>query len=311
MTDEDVATRWITYERVVEEPPQAREITYMARDVDGGSTMRTARESDAEYAYRSRYGTERKVPYYREEAEEQPVRQVRFEVETTRETVVVPYYVPHDQPAPRTIEDFQRDRNRGRAEALTRHLDGVERNLDEDDAGAIIEALTDEERDQGRRVVDKLKAALDEGERTPMSDNDPRWIVTVIYRSDQSDSTTSSSSKSSMSFRASSSADRTGMRSTKSRSGSILVDKTTTSHSKESKPRLRRLTGQRLKAELINGVSRTSGPRRSSFHGAHSPRSAEPTAHALPETEARGVRASPPPSRRRRHRRARLVFRLL
>lgn len=92
----------------------------------------------------------------------QPVRQVRFSVTHERERVAVPYYVPQEQPAPRTIEDFHRDRNRGRAEALARHLELVERNLDEDDTGAIIEALTDEERDQARRVVDKLKAALDE-----------------------------------------------------------------------------------------------------------------------------------------------------
>jgi hypothetical protein len=115
--------------------------------------------SDVEHAYRSRYGYA-----YRQEVEEPPARQVSFRVETTRETVVVPYYVPVDQPKPRTIEDFQRDHNRGRAEALARHLDLVERNLDERGASATIKALTDKERDQARRVVDKLKAALDEDE---------------------------------------------------------------------------------------------------------------------------------------------------
>jgi Protein of unknown function (DUF3102) len=102
-----------------------------------------------------------------EEAEEKPelrLVHLRHQVEITRESVCVPHYVSHEQPAPRTIEDFQRDRNRGRAEALARHLDGVERNLDERDTSATIKALTDEERDQARRVVDKLKAALDEDE---------------------------------------------------------------------------------------------------------------------------------------------------
>ena len=95
----------------------------------------------------------------------QPARQVAFEVtHHERERVAVPYYVPQEQPAARTIEDFHRDRNRGRAEALARHLGWIESNLDEDDTGAVIEALTDEERDQARRVVDKLKAALDMSE---------------------------------------------------------------------------------------------------------------------------------------------------
>jgi Protein of unknown function (DUF3102) len=156
ITDEDVAARRIVDEVVDEEPPQAREISFVRGGFEKG---------EADQAWRSRYGAERKLPYYREEVEEQPVRQVRHQVTYERETVVVPYYVPHDQPAPRTIEDFQRDRNRGRAEALARHLEGVERNLDEQqDTGAIIKALTNEERDQARRVVDKLKAALDEDE---------------------------------------------------------------------------------------------------------------------------------------------------
>lgn len=157
---EDVVARTIEYEIVDEEPPQAREINYVGRDVDSGLTARIMHESDADYAWR----TERKVPYYRVETEEPPVRQVRHQVETTRERVVVPYYVPTEQPAPRTIEDFRRDHNRGRAEALARYLEWVERILDEDDTGAIIEALSDEERDQARRVVDKLGEALGEDE---------------------------------------------------------------------------------------------------------------------------------------------------
>jgi hypothetical protein len=135
--------------RVEQGPPQEREIHYVRGFGDDGPATRITHESDAEQAWRSRYGVK-----------EQPVRQVRFQVETTRETVVVPFYVPREQPAPRTIEDFQRDRNRGRAAALARHLEGVERNLDEDGAGATIKALSDEERDQAHRVVDKLKAAL-------------------------------------------------------------------------------------------------------------------------------------------------------
>jgi hypothetical protein len=132
---------------------------------DGLATRMPLSSSDAEQAYRSRYGYA-----YHQEVEEPPARQVSFHVETTRETVVVPYYVPADQPKPRTIEDFQRDHNRGRAEALARHLDLVERNLDERDASATIKALTDEERDQARRVVDKLKAALDEDEMSEAPD---------------------------------------------------------------------------------------------------------------------------------------------
>jgi hypothetical protein len=138
---------------------------------DGLATRMPLSPSDAEHAYRSRYGDVRQVPYCRGEIEEQPVRQVRFEVTYSGgETVHVPYYVPHEQPAPRTIEDFQRDCNRGRAEALARHLDGVERNLDEHDTRATIEAMSDEERDQARRVVDKLKAALDEDEMSEAPD---------------------------------------------------------------------------------------------------------------------------------------------
>jgi hypothetical protein len=140
------AARTIEYEVDDEEPPQEREISYARVGFEKG---------DAEQAYRSRYGD---------------VRQVRHQVTYERETVVVPYYVPHEQPAPRTIEDFQRDRIRGRAEALARHLEGVEHNLDEHDTGAIIEALSDEERDQARRVVDKLKAALDEDEMSEAPD---------------------------------------------------------------------------------------------------------------------------------------------
>ena len=101
----------------------------------------------------------------RGEAEEQPVRQVRHQVTYERERVIVPFYVPHEQPAPRTIEDFQRDRILATAEALARRLEGIERDLAEhQDIGAIIDALTDEERDQDRRVVAKLKVALDEDE---------------------------------------------------------------------------------------------------------------------------------------------------
>jgi hypothetical protein len=101
----------------------------------------------------------------RGEAEEQPVSQVRHQVTYERECVIVPFYVPHEQPAPRTIEDFQRDRILATAEALARRLEGIERDLAEhQDIGAIIDALTDEERDQARRVVAKLKVALDEDE---------------------------------------------------------------------------------------------------------------------------------------------------
>ena len=127
-----------------EEPPQAREIHYVGRDVDGGFATR-------------------KVSYYRTEIEEEHVTHahVRYaEPPPMRRTVAAPYYVPQEQPAPRTIEGLWRDHNRGRAEAIVRYLDWIERNLDEDDIGAIIEALTDEERDQAHRVVDKLKAAL-------------------------------------------------------------------------------------------------------------------------------------------------------
>jgi hypothetical protein len=49
-------------------------------------------------------------------------------------------------------------------------LDLVERNLDERDASATIKALTDEERDQAGRVVDKLKAAPDEDEMSEAPD---------------------------------------------------------------------------------------------------------------------------------------------
>jgi Protein of unknown function (DUF3102) len=126
-------------------------------DVDDGlATRMPLSASDVEHAYRSRYGIERKV-------EEPPVRHIRHQVTYERETVAAPYYVhyePCDPPARRTIEDLQRDRNRGRAEALARYLDWIERHLDEDGAGAAIEALTDEERDQAHRVVDKLRAAL-------------------------------------------------------------------------------------------------------------------------------------------------------
>ena len=60
---------------------------------------------------------------------------------------------------------FKRDRILATAEALARRLEGIERDLAEhQDIGAIIDALTDEERDQARRVVAKLKVALDEDE---------------------------------------------------------------------------------------------------------------------------------------------------
>ena len=62
------------------------------------------------------------VTYKRE-----PVRRVPFEVTREREPVTVPYCVQRrTPPAPRTIEDFQRDRNRGRAEAIARHLGWIE-----------------------------------------------------------------------------------------------------------------------------------------------------------------------------------------
>ena len=82
---------------------------------DGLATRMPLSSSDAEQAYRSRYGYA-----YHQEVEEPSRVRVSFHVETTRETVVVPYYVPADQPKPRTIEDFQRDRDRGRAEDAPR-----------------------------------------------------------------------------------------------------------------------------------------------------------------------------------------------
>lgn len=69
---EDVAARTIEYEVVDEEPPQAREIHYGGRDVDGGFVRRITHEGEAEYAYRSRYGAERKDPYYRERSKNRP-----------------------------------------------------------------------------------------------------------------------------------------------------------------------------------------------------------------------------------------------
>jgi hypothetical protein len=158
ITDEDVAARMTEYEVVDEEPAQAQEISY----------ARVGFEGDAEQARRSRYGDVRQVYAYRQEVEEQPVRQVRFQVETTSERVIVPYYVPAQPQKPRTIEDFQKDRIRSTAEAILRHWDAIARGLAEHrDIGEIVRALTNEERAQFRQgiePVDALRAAWDESE---------------------------------------------------------------------------------------------------------------------------------------------------
>jgi hypothetical protein len=147
ITDEDVATRWITYGVVEEDAPQARRITY---------------PDDAEHARRTRYGV----------VEETPAREVRVEVAYTRETVVVPYYVQadDDQPAAETprITDIEESRIRSTANELLRGLGAIVAALAGGwDIGEIVAALTDAERDQFRKVievVDKLKAALNEDE---------------------------------------------------------------------------------------------------------------------------------------------------
>ena len=91
-----------------------------------------------------------------------PVRQVPFHVETTRERVVIPYYMPRDQPAPRTIEDFQRDRIRATVEAVLRRLNGIAGDLAEQrDLGAINEAMSDEK--NGISCATALKLLLSSG----------------------------------------------------------------------------------------------------------------------------------------------------
>ena len=85
-----------------------------------------------------------------------PVRQVPFHVETTRERVVIPSS-PRDQPAPRTIEEFQRDRIRATVEAVLRRLNGIAGDLAEQrDLGAINEAMSDEKNGISRATALKL-----------------------------------------------------------------------------------------------------------------------------------------------------------
>jgi hypothetical protein len=169
ITDEDVAARMIEYEVVDDEPPQAREIRYVAGDIDDGLATRITHEGDAEQAWRTRYGAVREVPCYRGEVEEPPVRRVRLQVETTRETVVVPYYIdaPRKEEAPRVdVDDIRGRRIRSKADELLQGLSAIVAALAGNwDIGEIVAALTDDERDQFRRgieAVDRLKAALDE-----------------------------------------------------------------------------------------------------------------------------------------------------
>jgi hypothetical protein len=114
--------------------------------------------SDAEYAYRSRYGD---------------VRQVRHQVEIMRETVVVPYYVPVEQPAPapRIItytraeaEDPETLRIQAAAKDVRWNLRAIADALARHRAGAIVATWDEDDRERVRKgieAVEELKAVLD------------------------------------------------------------------------------------------------------------------------------------------------------
>ena len=69
---------------------------------------------------------------------------------------------PRDQPAPRTIEEFQRDRIRATVEAVLRRLNGIAGDLAEQrDLGAINEAMSDEK--NGISCATALKLLLSSG----------------------------------------------------------------------------------------------------------------------------------------------------
>jgi hypothetical protein len=115
----------------------------------------------------------RQVYAYRGEAEEQPVGEVRFQVEIVRENVVVPYYVPVDQPAPvpRTIyytraeaEDPAILRIREAAKEVRWNLRAIADALAAHQVGAIVATWDDDDRERVRKgveAVEELKAALD------------------------------------------------------------------------------------------------------------------------------------------------------
>jgi hypothetical protein len=87
-------------------------------------------------------------------------------------------------------------------------------------------------------------------------DSSPLSTAAII-----ANSTTSSSSKNSVSFKAASSAVRTGMRSIRSRSDSTLIGRTMTSHSRGAEAAFEAFN--RPGTLRLSGVSHTSGPRRS------------------------------------------------
>lgn len=124
-------------------------------------------------------------------------------------------------------------------------------------------------------------------------DSSPLSTAAII-----ANSTTSSSSKNSVSFKAASSAVRTGMRSIRSRSDSTLVGRTMTSHSRGAEAAFEAFN--RPGTLRLSGVSHTSGPRRSWSRAAiriarrriRSPRLADTVRSGEPS--ATGLRASGP-----------------